>query len=299
MRLNTCIPALLLLLCLVFRANAQEIRPDTTRPVLIQTTDGNEFIGTVLSDNLDIIVVKTDNFGDVSIRKAVIHRIQPLPVSKVSNGRFWFSNPYASRYFAGHTAYGLDKGQWMFQNGWGFFNQLSYGLTDRFSIGAGLAPFIIFDGPFVWWVAPKMSFPVLEGKVHFALGGIYGQTYSSYEDERDKFGAAFGMVTIGSPDINLTIGAGSGSSFGNWSERPIFTLGGTVRTGPRFALVAENYFFSLDGYNTALVAFGGRILGRRLAFDLGIMSYVEDYDLYPLPWVGFHAPLWNRKNKKQ
>lgn len=277
---------------------AQSALPDTTNMVVVQTTDGNEFYGAWLSQDDQFIVLKTENFGDISIRKTIVKRIVPIDRIKTSKGRVWFLNRNAERYFAGTSGYGLRKGEGSFDNGWVLFNQVSYGISDQFAIGAGFAPLLIFDGPLPFWVTPKLSVPLVKNKLHVALGGLFGRAYSDYEDDNSRFGAVYTQLTLGSPDTHLTAGFGYGISNGSWSESPILSLNGFWRTGPRLALLFESYWQNPGNNYEAVSMFssGVRFVGRRVSVDVSLLLLViPDDGAYPIPWVGMHVPFGSGK----
>lgn len=263
---------------------------------MVQTKDGNEFFGAIVVENDEYIVLKTADFGEMTLKRKIIRSIRPLNRQKMVNGRPWFDNPYGDRYLAGTSGYGLRKGEGSFDNGWIIFNQVSYGITDHFTLGAGFAPLLIFDGPFPWWITPKFSIPLKPGRINLAIGGLYGRAFSDYEFDNSRFGAVYSQITFGSRDANLTAGFGFGFSDGNWSERPLFSLNGMIRLSPRIALLGESYIVSADYDGFGLLGTGVRFMGRRIAIDLAMLSaIIPDDGVYPLPWVGMHVPFGSPK----
>lgn len=262
----------------------------------VETKDGNTFFGTLVSEQAEFVVIKTENFGELTIRRKVIRSIRPLARQKMMNGRVWFDNPFSGRYLAGTSGYGLRKGEGAVDNGWIIFNQVSYGFSDHFTLGAGLAPLLIFDGPFPMWITPKFSFPLKKDRLNLAVAGFYGRAYSDYEEDDSRFGAVYSQLTVGSRDANLTLGLGYGFADGSWSQNPLFSLNGILRTSPRFALILECYFVpsGFDSDSFGIAGTGIRFMGRRIALDLAMMTAIfPDDGAYPLPWVGMHVPFGN------
>lgn len=280
------------LLCFAFRAGAQEIPGDTTQLVVVQTIDGNEFIGTLVAQDSAVVVLQTENFGQIRIRREVVRRIQAQPLTKRANGTYWRKSPHTTRYFASSSAYGLPRGDGYYENGWLFYNQVTYGFSDHFSLGAGFAPLILLDGPFPVWLAPKISIPLRKDRVNLAVGSYIGHSFSMYEDEAGPFGAVYGQLTVGPRDAHLSAGFGYGIADQSWSRAPIFSLGGLIRTGSKLALLSESYFVEIDGERFNLFALGARFLGRRIALDGALVLAVWEYEgAYPIPWVGLRVPF--------
>ena len=86
--------------------------------------------------------------------------------------------------------------------------QLSYGISDRFSLGAGLAPFVLFDGALPAWINPKISIPIKPNRINLGIGGLWGHTFYSSFYQNGDFGAMYAQLTLGPRDQNFTAGAG-------------------------------------------------------------------------------------------
>lgn len=274
---------------------------DTSLWVIIYTTDGNEFSGQIIYQNAEQVSLKTEHFGDLIIPRKIISSIRPAQKPKLVNGRVVFENPHTPRYFVGTSAYGLRKGEGCYENGELFLNQVSYGLSDQFSLGVGFAPFFLFfDGPFPVWITPKFSIPIKKDKMHIALSGLFGHEFNDYYEFNDygaSINATYLQFTYGSRDANITGSIGLNLSNGRWAEKPIYSLAGTIRILPRLALLGESYFLTDPDDRVQLHGIGLRFMGRRIAFDAGLTIYRDDYgDSYPLPWGSLHIPFGRPKN---
>ncbi len=292
------LPGLLIALCLHQGAKAQEpVLTDTAALVLVQTADGNEFMGKIRAQNAEVLVLQTETFGELTIQKKVITSIRALKGPRKTNGRFWFDNPFASRYFASTSGYGLRKGEGDFTNGWVFMNQVTYGLSDQFSIGAGAAPFLLLGGPLVSWITPKFSIPLKQDRLNLAVGGLYGYLWNDFAPDNEDFGAVYSQLTVGSRDHNLSLGAGFAVSDGRWNEHPVISLSGAARVASRLSLISENYLIAnSDGDSMLLFSLGTRFISRVIAVDAGIVTpFLFDDGLYPLPWLGIHVPFGSTK----
>ena len=122
----------------------------------IETSDGNEYIGKIISRDGDHITLLTDKLGEIKIFTRYIKSIKEISETSFKGGSYWFENPQATRYFWAPNGYGLKKGEAYYENVWIFFNQASVGITDNFSLGAGMVPAFIFSwAPTPVWITPK------------------------------------------------------------------------------------------------------------------------------------------------
>ncbi len=272
-----------------------EIPTDTTQLSSIETKDGNEFVGYIRAIEADVIVVKTEDFGDVRIRRQNVKSIQPLSNNQIVAGEYWPDNPHASRYFFAPNGYGLRKGEGYYQNTWIFFNQVSYGFSDNFSLGVGIVPLFLFGGsasPI--WITPKLSIPIKKDRFNLGLGGLFAVVVG---EESASFGVAYGQATFGSRDRNINVGLGYGYAGDSWASTPTISLSGVYRTGKKFALMTENYLFDAGDESIVLISAGGRFIGKRIAIDAGLVfPTVTDGDGYfiAVPWLGITVPFGKR-----
>ena len=270
---------------------------DSLTLVLVSTKDGNEFIGTLVAQNDEKIVLQTSNFGELSIQRNMVTKIRATQPPKVVNGKVWFRNPHAPRHFAGPSAYGLEKGESSFDNTFLFFNQLSYGLSDHFSLGAGFAPLTLFDSPFSVWITPKISVPLKKDVLNVAVGGLYGHSYSNYESDDQDFGAVYSQLTLGSRDANLSAGLAVVSKDNQWQNNSLLSFSGMVRAGRWLSFIGESYISLAGDDNLNLYGLGFRLMWPHVAFDAGVTIVSEsNYDTYPMPWGSFHVSFGRSRN---
>lgn len=291
---NVLLATLLLLSAPAFSQEV-EIPTDTTQLSSIETKDGNEFVGHIRAIEADVIVVKTESFGDVRIRRQDVKTIQPLAKNQIVAGEYWPDNPHASRYFFAPNGYGLRKGEGYYQNTWIFFNQVSYGFSDNFSLGVGIVPLFMFGGsasPI--WITPKLSIPIKKDRFNLGLGGLFAVVVG---EESASFGVAYGQTTFGFRDRNISVGLGYGYAGDSWASTPTISLSGVYRTGKKFALMTENYLFDAGDESIVLISAGGRFIGKRIAIDAGLVfPTVTDGDGYfiAVPWLGITVPFGKR-----
>ncbi|GCC53439.1 hypothetical protein SanaruYs_36830 [Chryseotalea sanaruensis] len=292
---------ILLFACLLISTinlRAQENTADTTSVYRIETNDGNEYIGTIISRNSEAIVLKTVRLGEITLRVVDIVRIETVLKDRIKNNLLWFDNVQATRYFFQPNGYGLKKGEAYYQNIWVVFNQVSYGFSDHFSLGVGIIPTFLFSGsadgiPF--WLTPKLSIPLVDDRVNVGVGVFYANVLGGGEGGT---GIAYALSTFGNKDKNLTIGIGYGFSGGELGQLPAITFSTMIRTGQRGYFISENYFLTSADETLALVSIGGRRIIKRAGLDFGLfVPYSTDQNIFfAIPWLGLTFRLDKKKN---
>ena len=284
---------LLLPMLFLYICSWGQMTKDTTILYRVETVDGNEYIGTLVSQDADNIVLKTEQLGNITLRKINIKKMAPIEGDQMKDGVLWFDNPQATRYFWQPNGYGLKKGEGYYQNVWIFFNQFSYGVTDNFSIGAGIVPLFLFAGASTpVWINPKFSIPVVKDKFNVGLGGMLGTVIG---ESNAGFGFVYGTSTVGNKNSNMSLGLGYGYAGGDWANAPLISLSGMWRTGQRGYLLTENFYLSTVDGDVLLLSFGGRRLIKNAGLDFGlIFPAISESSFFAIPWLGITIPFGNR-----
>jgi hypothetical protein len=265
--------------------------PDSTVTVVVRTTDDNEFVGRVVSKIADKIVLRTANLGDVTIHRRLIKSLKPVDARKVSGGEFWSDIPLSSRYYFQGNGYGLRKNEGYYQNTWVFYNQLSYGITDNFSIGVGTVPLFLFSiSSTPVWITPKVSLPVVKDKFNIGAGAFLGTVLG---ENTGGFGIVYGSATAGSRNKNVSFGLGYGFADGQWASSPTVSISGVARVSKKFALMTENYLLNAGSAEIGILSGGGRFILRRISIDAALIIPISDeFDGFiAAPWLGFSVPF--------
>ena len=285
-----CALAMMLAASNVAFAQDIPIPTDTTQLFSLETTDGNLFLGKIRRVEAEKVVLTTEKFGEVRIQKKDIRKIDPVQDEQFVDGQYWIRDPNATRYLFGPSGYGLKKGEGYFQNTWVFFNQVSYGFTDHFTVGAGVIPLFIFGGaPTPVWITPKFSIPLKKDQVNLGVGGLFASVLG---EEDANFGVAYGQLTLGPQGRNINFGLGYGYAGGSWANSPTVSLSGMYRTGSKFALISENYLFDSGEENYLLMSFGGRFIGKRISIDAAFIVPTETGgELILVPWLSLTVPF--------
>lgn len=267
--------------------------PQDSSLVYIEMTDGNEFIGTLVSEDNVKIELITEKLGRIVIRKVDIKNRKTISANQIVEGRLWFENPQATRYFWAPNGYGLKKGEGNYQNIYVLWNQFSIGVTDNFSVGAGVIPLFLFDGaPTPVFVTPKISIPIKKDKINLGAGVLAGTILG---EDFDSFGLLYGLSTFGSRDKNVSVGLAYGFAGGEWANSPLVNVSSLIRASNRMYFVTENYILPFDEASGVVIGLGGRWIIKKAALDfmLGI-PVIEDMGAFlAVPIIGFTIPFGN------
>jgi len=257
----------------------------------IETRDGNTYMGQIIAQDSVKIIFDSDQLGKINILRADIKKIYPIVKEKIIEGKYWFENPQATRYFYVPNGYGLQKGEGYYQNVWVLFNSFAVGVGENFSIGGGLLPLFLFAGaPTPVWITPKLSIPLSSDKIGLGSGALLGTIIGEKEA---GFGILYGISTFGSKDQNVSVGLGYGYAGGDWAKTPMINLSAMLRTGARGYFITENYFIKTGGTTTVLLWLGGRQIIKEAGLDYGLIiplnSEMEEF--IAIPWLGITIPF--------
>lgn len=259
--------------------------------VYIETTDGNTYTGLVIEQDSAKVVLQTESLGTITIVRENIKEMESVLPVKMVEGKYWFDNPQATRYFYSPNGYGLKAGEGYYQNIWVLFNSFAVGVTDYISIGAGVIPLFLFAGESTpMWITPKFSIPLKKDAFNIGGGALLGAVLG--EDDAG-FGIVYGLATLGSRDNNVTFGMGYGYAGGDWANSPMFNFNGMFRTGARGYFITENYFISGEETNVMLISLGGRQIIKKAGLDYGLfIPFSSDMEGFiAIPWLGITIPF--------
>jgi len=286
--------SLILFFCMSATTVFSQAQPDSSKLCRVEIKDGNEFVGLMASEDSVNVVLETALMGKVTIPRTSIKSITWLKSTSLKGGKLWSENLQSTRYFWSPNGYGLKKGEGYYQNIWVLWNQASVGVTDYFSIGAGIVPLFFFGGASTpVWITPKFSIPVVKDKFNLGVGALAGTVLG----EGSGFGIVYGLGTVGNRNNNLTLGLGYGYAGGDWAKKPMITLSGMARVGPRGYLLTENYYISTVDATLLLISAGGRTVTKKAGIDYGLFFPISS-DLgtfIAIPWLGITLPFGKKE----
>jgi hypothetical protein len=177
------------------------------------------------------------------------------------------------------------------------FNQVIIGVSDNFTVGAGIVPLFFFAGASTpVWITPRVSIPIKKERIGIAAGGLFGTVLG---EEESGFGIVYGVTTFGSRDSNVSIGLGYGYASGDFADAPTISFSGMWRTGPRGYFMTENYYIGTADEDVILISVGGRRILGKVGLDFGgFLPFSELNEGFILiPWLGITVPFTTKASK--
>jgi len=284
---------LFIIFVIILLPNGVFAQPETDSTLVrIETRDGNEYVGRIISRNTGKVVLFTQNLGEISIFTSEIVSQKKVLPEQVRDGEIWFPNPQATRYFWAPNGYGLKRGEGYYHNIWVLWNQFAYGITDNFSIGGTVVPLFLFDGtPTPVFINPKFSVPLKKNKFNLGAGALAGVVLGESDA---TFGIVYGVSTFGTPDNNASIGLGYGFAGGEWASTPLINLSAMFRLSPRWYFLTENYYIGMNGDGSGIISGGARWIIKKAALDFGLFIPLgTGIEFVGVPWLGFTVPFGN------
>ncbi len=256
----------------------------------VVTNDGNIFIGILVSENDQEIVIDTEHLGRLTIQRSNIKNMQEVDPNRIKDGEYWHENPQSTRYLFSTNAFGLRKGEGYYQNTWVFFNNVNFGVTDNLSLGGGLIPTFLFGtGSIPVWLMPKLSIPIANESLNIAAGGLFGGILG---EDNTGLGLVYGTATVGNRDNNLSLGLGYGYADGSWADIPLININGMYRFSKNMFFISENYFVTSDGETLGLISVALRWAPKNFSVDFGLIRPTDlGGEFIGVPWLGVAIPL--------
>ena len=265
--------------------------PDSTHAQLMKLRDGSTLLGRIVAADGDTVRFRA-SFATIPVLRSAIADVRLVRQPSVGpGGELWPADPNATRLFFGPTGRTLERGDGYFADTYLLFLSYFQGIGDRVTLGAGMSiiPTDDFLGDNVMFVMPKLGV-VRSPTFNVAVGGLVAvmpNLDDEFENRTSTLGIGYAVATAGSPDASVTGGIGYGFVGSDLADRPLVMLGATKRLSRRTAFVSENYIVpDADG---ALVSYGFRFFGERMAVDLAFWNIAGGEDSIPFPGIPYVA----------
>ena len=258
--------------------------PPTARQAIVTLKDGQVLRGRTWRNSDRSVGIALENGAVMELEPEAIRGIQYPDAPGAS--RFAYPDPSAARYFFAPTAIPLKRDSTLLAQKMLVVTEITHAVSDNVSLmGATSLPLLLFGLPNIFFGA-KVSAPAGDG--FWAGGGVWGAVFDG-----EVFALPFGNVTFGTPDKNLTLGAGYGFMADAVADSTItVVIAGSTRLNDKIALVTENWIFAVpDRLNDPLIALSGgvRFINRQLTADLALMSLAMpnqgEFLFVPIPWL--------------
>ena len=164
---------------------------ESGQKVLIETLDGDEFTGRILSHDSTSINLETNN-GIFSLSKKKIKKLESYDYA----GKFKFPNSQDTRYFFAPSGIPLKKGEGYYQNVLLTGNFVNYGVHRNLSVGGGVEFITLSTGQPIWFFTPKVGHSLSE-KLHVAGGLLMIGTGDFSGSGNGISSLIYGVTTIG------------------------------------------------------------------------------------------------------
>lgn len=249
--------------------------------VAITLKDGSTLIGRVLEVTPTVVRFRSA-VGESNIPRDAIVSVRVSAAAGAHGGEYWPEDPSRTRLFFAPTGRMLRQGEGYFSDAYIFFPSFQGGLSDRFTIGAGMSiiPGVGF-GEQLYYLTPKVG--LLAGpRVNVAVGALVAGIGTL--SDVGPVGIGYGVATFGGEDASVSAGAGFGFDR-NSTSQALLMLGGSTRVARSIALVTENYVYTGSG-STVLASGGIRFMGEKLAVDLAGFTTGES-EIPLVPYLAF------------
>jgi len=268
--------------------HGQSAEPKVGDAITIDAKDGSKISGKVDKLTTKSIWIDSPAFGVIEFKRLNIEKMKIISgTAELDKKGYTIDNHGSTHYLVASSAFGLKKGEAYYENIMLFWNSVTFGITDNFSISTGGEILSLFGGqiPLIF-VSPKFSF-ANDSYGGFSIGASF---FSLPSQNFDGVGLAQATYTIGSRSNNFSIGAGYGFTFEEgFSDEVIpFNISFMTRLGKKISLVSENHVFLSDGEAYGLFSLSCRIHFDRQGTSLtaGLWRTDEDQEgLLALPFV--------------
>ena len=261
----------------------------------IEMNDGNAFIGKIVEIDAEKVILNTEAVGKITLHRKYIkkiERINSLEGAKKKDGDLLL---HSTRYLFTSSAYGMEKGEAYYQNILVFYNQFNIGITDQFSVAAGIIPFFLLAGsPTPIWITPKYAFPLVKDKINLSVGVMFGDVLF---DDNGLGILPHIAISYGPREKNISFGVGYFLAEGQVVPYPIIDISGIIRVSRKTFLMMENHLTSDGSFVAGIAILGAKSMlsNSALSYGLGIPFSSDYMEFIGIPWIGLTIPF-GKKN---
>ncbi|GAB3699459.1 hypothetical protein GCM10027592_25550 [Spirosoma flavus] len=299
----------------VSRISASKIAPESGGNLLNSAAKSTVFVlkdstrlpGTFVRRNETMITVRKRNGQLTYFEPELLLRVDTVQSGNMANvtGGASVEKPlYPTKFspfmLTNPTAFNLEKGRFYYRNTLLLLNEIDYGITKNWSVGAGLAPMFndikIGNQSFMaasFRFSTKVAFQVGQ-QIRVGVNAIYQPKQQGDVVFSPEQVLLQGILSLGTSQRNATISYGMrlltniiSSSSGIYAsfynrKQSFLSIGLIQKISPSLTLVSDNMFYKniYFGGSGADLSMALRIDRQRHAFDLGVLSTLQPYTYY-------------------
>lgn len=267
----------------------EEIKPDTSKVLLVNLNDDFELYGVVKDLKEGLVYFDSEKYGEIQFETSEINWMEEVIKSQLKYKKRYNKN--SDHYFMIPSAFQLRKKDAYVRSTYLLYNSFSYGLTDNISVSGGadflhLIKSIAGNNDFgnLYFISVKGGLQ-LSNNVRLGLGAYKMRFY--------KFDATMPLasITLGNRNDHFTFSYGQNLQGFSISENMIMA-GLQKRINDKLYIVGEYVQFPTimdEGANSqAVFSYGMRYSSGRVAFDLSMYNNKSIKNYFP-----FGVPLFS------
>ncbi len=266
------------------RLNAQKKHTRKEKLYLIETYDGVQITGKIISSNPEKLVIFNKEKGEIVIPTYQVKSKHELKAGEFSKKGAYIGEPlFPSRYFITTNAFPIGKGEKYFKMNL-LGPEFQFGVNDHLGVGLMTS----------WLGTPivlNVKYSLAIGDKATIAGGLLGVT-GSWVSLKSYGAMGYGMLTLGNARRNLNVGLGYGWAKSYLYNDPIsgngslVSIGGMYQITRKTVLIFDSYLFTGIGQDfglTGVVLPGLRIEFKKSAFQFGFLGSLFEGKVYPVP----------------
>lgn len=290
----------------VVKTPQSNIKKDSSRTYVLITERGDRFVGRIKAYEGDDILFQIENNIVLTFNQEEIETIQIFEEYSgsglIKGAPDYIPMSGQENLFISPSAFNYKTKKGEYRNTQIFLNSIDYGVSDNFSLGAGLIPFFVAN---VVDLRTKLTFNVGD-YVHFGAGAhlVAGFTLGGL-GENWSVGIPHGTISIGTEEKFLNVGFGKFLPFddnvGNLKS-DLIMVGGSFRISKKGRIFAdlikvnevEDPFFGSRGEYT-MIMIGGSWFNVKNRLDFGVFVLPDSGTGDLIQTIGFPVISYARK----
>jgi len=232
---------------------------------IVEIDGGSTFRGELLESSNDSLLFDLIGLTKVWIENKNIIKLTVIEWQDVGTEGFSLANQHKTRYLFSPSGYSINEGSGYYQNIFGVFNAVNYGIRDNISIGFGTEfNSLLNEGIPTLFITPKLGKKYNDNT--YVAGGILVGSVSKVFADNPFIGVGYGVITKGTENRNISLALGH--SFGNEDlNSPILTLNAYLRVNDKYGFVSENWLLKKN----TILAYGFRKFDKKVSTDIGLV----------------------------